>query len=292
MAMTSVMVTMMATAAMAATATCASPMTATVVTPTRAFPMTATTTSTRASPLPRPTATSLPLSLSLPSLHTLPCANGRQRTLQRHLAAVPLVVRTAVAGHRERLRRLHRSPAHEPRHRRRRRQRRRRSDRRRGHGRVGVALRVEERREVLRPRLHHHARRLRRLRLEIPCERVVRSPLRVLIVPEPQTAVASPHRRRRTLRDRSERTRHLDAFRLQVFHQRRSEGGIVRSEQRGGDAARGSHVGGATGAADAVDVDVDVVGSVEVDHCLTDACHRYLSPRPQRRVLAPPRRSR
>lgn len=119
---------------------------------------------------------------------------------------------------------------------------------------------------MLRPRRHLDPLRLLLLRLEIPGERVIRPPFRLFFVSEAQTAVASSHRRLRILSDRGERSRDLNAFRLQVFHERRSEGGVVGGEKRDGDAARGSHVGCATGATDAMDVDVDVVRSVEVDH--------------------------
>ena len=98
MAVTAVAVMVVTMAAMTSTA-----MTSTAT----AMTLTAMTTRTLPSPL-------LPL-------YPLPRANGRQGTLERHLAAVPLVIRSAVAGHRQRLRPLRRPSAHEPRHRRRRR---------------------------------------------------------------------------------------------------------------------------------------------------------------------------
>ena len=202
MAVTAVAVMVVTMAAMTSTAT--------------AMTLTAMTTRTLPSPL-------LPL-------HPLPRANGRQGTLERHLAAVPLVIRSAVAGHRQRLRPLRRPSAHEPRHRRRRRQRRLCIHRLRGHGGVGVGLRVEERLEVLRPRRHLDSAHLLLLRFEIACERVVRPSFRILLVSEAQTAVSLPQRRRRLLREGCEGSRDCNALRLQVLHERGREGGVVRRE--------------------------------------------------------------
>ena len=224
MTMTSVMMT-------APTATRTSPMTVTAVTVT----VTAVTSTVTAVTSTAMTSTATALATrTLPSpllpLHPLPRANGRQGTLERHLAAVPLVIRSAVAGHRQRLRPLRRPSAHEPRHRRRRRQRRLCIHRLRGHGGVGVGLRVEERLEVLRPRRHLDSARLLLLRFEIACERVVRPSFRILLVSEAQTAVSLPQRRRRLLREGCEDSRDCNALRLQVLHERGREGGVVRRE--------------------------------------------------------------
>lgn len=224
MTMTSVMMT-------APTATRTSPMTVTAVTVT----VTAVTSTVTAVTSTAMTSTATALATrTLPSpllpLHPLPRANGRQGTLERHLAAVPLVIRSAVAGHRQRLRPLRRPSAHEPRHRRRRRQRRLCIHRLRGHGGVGVGLRVEERLEVLRPRRHLDSAHLLLLRFEIACERVVRPSFRILLVSEAQTAVSLPQRRRRLLREGCEGSRDCNALRLQVLHERGRERGVVRRE--------------------------------------------------------------
>lgn len=225
MTMTSVMMTAptatgtstMAVTAVAVMVVTMAAMTSTAMTST-ATAMTLTALATRTLPSP------------LLPLHPLPRANGRQGTLERHLAAVPLVIRSAVAGHRQRLRPLRRPSAHEPRHRRRRRQRRLCIHRLRGHGGVGVGLRVEERLEVLRPRRHLDSARLLLLRFEIACERVVRPSFRILLVSEAQTAVSLPQRRRRLLREGCEGSRDCNALRLQVLHERGREGGVVRRE--------------------------------------------------------------
>ena len=211
MAVTAVAVMVVTMAAMTSTATA---MTSTAT----AMTSTATALATRTLPSP------------LLPLHPLPRANGRQGTLERHLAAVPLVIRSAVAGHRQRLRPFRRPSAHEPRHRRRRRQRRLCIHRLRGHGGVGVGLRVEERLEVLRLRRHLDSARLLLLRFEIACERIVRPSFRIFLVSEAQTAVSLPQRRRRLLREGCEGSRDCNALRLQVLHERGREGGVVRRE--------------------------------------------------------------
>ena len=222
MTMTSVMMT-------APTATGTSTMAVTAVT----VAVTAVTSTAMTATAMTSTATAL-ATRTLPSpllpLHSLPRANGRQGTLERHLAAVPLVIRSAVAGHRQRLCPLRRPSAHEPRHRRRRRQRRLCIHRLRGHGGVGVGLRVEERLEVLRLRRHLDSAHLLLLRFEIACERVVRPSFRILLVSEAQTTVSLPQRRRRLLREGCEGSRDCNALRLQVLHERGREGGVVRRE--------------------------------------------------------------
>ena len=222
MTMTSVMMTAptaTGTSTMAVTAVAVMVVTMAAMTST-ATAMTSTATALATRTLPSP----------LLPLHPLPRANGRQGTLERHLAAVPLVIRSAVAGHRQRLRPLRRPSAHEPRHRRRRRQRRLCSHWLRGHGGVGVGLRVEERLEVLRPRRHLDSAHLLLLRFEIACERVVHPSFRIFLVSEAQTAVSLPQRRRRLLREGCEGSRDCNALRLQVLHERGREGGVVRRE--------------------------------------------------------------
>ena len=197
--------------------------------------------------------------------------NRRQCALDGHFAAVPLVVGPSIARHGQRV--LLASSRHKPRHIRRsprsRLRLRLRFRARRQRGRVGVRDGVENRLEPRRAARNHRAARLAGVFLlfEIAFERVpLARQVRFVLRREPQSARPSAgaflRRAARSQRRQSRGNRLLAAS--QVAAELLREGFVARREQRDGLAARRV---AATGPPDAVDVEIDAVGRVEVDHC-------------------------
>ena len=200
-----------------------------------------------------------------------PRLNRRQRALDGHFAAVPLVVGPSIARHGQRV--LLASPRHKPRHIRRsprsRLRLRPRLHTRRQRGRVGVRDGVENRLEPRRAARNHRAARLAGVFLlfEIAFERVsLARQVRFVLRREPQsahpTAGAFLRRAARAQRRQSRGNRLLAAS--QVAAELLREGFVARREQRDGLATRRV---AATGPPDAVDVEIDAVGRVEIHHC-------------------------